>query len=346
MADFDILPRYLFDYSSGAIMLRAQSTYPPGPVNFSAAIGLTWRHAVAYWWNPLRFLTRMGSYGDLAFFRLFNYRAYLVNCPELICEVLIDRRHEFVKWDQQIRPLHRTIGHSLLTSEGPRWAEQRRLMQRAFTQAAVSRYAAVAAEESQREFDQWSPASRVDVEPLLSDLLMRISLKSLFGISQLPETVELARGIRHLSDSFRTEMFEPDWLPEWLPFWYKRRKREAVQAVRNAFTEIFAAAHQSSDVHVGSVLWEASHSTDLPRVPEALQAEGLTLMIAGYHTTSEMLLWSTRMLATYPDVQARVAEEIQSDPEAIGQQTDYLDRVLKESLRLYPAAWALFAPSR
>lgn len=71
----------------------------------------------------------------------------------------------------------------------------------------------------------------------------------------------------------------------------------------------------------------------------------MTLFAAGHETTAAALTWTLSLLSHNPDWEARVAEEARSvlggriaradDPLPL------LDRVIKESLRLRPPAWAV-----
>ncbi|XP_073499037.1 cytochrome P450 3A8-like [Phyllobates terribilis] len=76
-----------------------------------------------------------------------------------------------------------------------------------------------------------------------------------------------------------------------------------------------------------------------------IMAQGLIFIMAGYETTSTTLMFLAYHLATHPDVQTKLQEEIdtflpnKAPPiyEAL-MQMEYLDMVLHETLRLYPAA--------
>ncbi|XP_068134844.1 cytochrome P450 3A24-like [Hyperolius riggenbachi] len=76
-----------------------------------------------------------------------------------------------------------------------------------------------------------------------------------------------------------------------------------------------------------------------------IMAQGLIFIIAGYETTSTTLMFLAYVLATNPDVQTKLQEEIdahlpnKSPPtyDAL-MQLEYLDMVIDETLRLYPAA--------
>ncbi|PIO29923.1 hypothetical protein AB205_0125460 [Aquarana catesbeiana] len=77
-------------------------------------------------------------------------------------------------------------------------------------------------------------------------------------------------------------------------------------------------------------------------------AQGLIFIIAGYETTSTTLMFTAYLLATHPDVQTKLQEEIETHLpnkapptyEAL-MQMEYLDMVIHETLRLYPAAGRL-----
>ncbi|XP_068134836.1 cytochrome P450 3A29-like isoform X2 [Hyperolius riggenbachi] len=73
-------------------------------------------------------------------------------------------------------------------------------------------------------------------------------------------------------------------------------------------------------------------------------AQGIIFIMAGYETTSNTLMFLTYLLATHPDVQTKVQEEIDAHlpnkaPPTYDalMQLEYLDMVIDETLRLYPA---------
>ncbi|XP_034506439.1 cytochrome P450 3A12-like [Ailuropoda melanoleuca] len=79
-----------------------------------------------------------------------------------------------------------------------------------------------------------------------------------------------------------------------------------------------------------------------------LVAQSIIFIFAGYETTSTSLSFLVYELATHPDVQQKLQEEIDATfpnkalptYDALAQM-EYLDMVLNESLRLYPAAGRL-----
>jgi cytochrome P450 len=80
---------------------------------------------------------------------------------------------------------------------------------------------------------------------------------------------------------------------------------------------------------------------------EQLRDEVMTLFLAGHETTANALSWTWYLLAQHPEIEARLFVEI-SDvlsgklPTAGDvSRLPYTEMVVKESMRLYPPAWAV-----
>ena len=77
-----------------------------------------------------------------------------------------------------------------------------------------------------------------------------------------------------------------------------------------------------------------------------LRDEVLTMLLAGHETTSLALSWTYYLLSQHPDVEQRIADEVDR---VIGggrpgfahlERLTCTRRAIEESLRLYPPAWA------
>ncbi|CAM3543829.1 cytochrome P450 [Kibdelosporangium persicum] len=110
---------------------------------------------------------------------------------------------------------------------------------------------------------------------------------------------------------------------------------EALAYVRQTITDVLETPRQGSGL-VGMLAesgWE----------PARIRDTVLVVVMAGYHTSGVAVSWALHLLATHPDIAARLREEL--DSVLGGRMTptyeelrslDYLERVVKEAMRRYP----------
>jgi cytochrome P450 len=81
---------------------------------------------------------------------------------------------------------------------------------------------------------------------------------------------------------------------------------------------------------------------------QQLRDEVITLLLAGHETTALNLSWTWYLLAQHPEVEEKLHAELDAvlagrPPTASDlPKLQYTDRVLRETLRLYPPAWRVF----
>jgi len=81
--------------------------------------------------------------------------------------------------------------------------------------------------------------------------------------------------------------------------------------------------------------------------PKRVREQLMTFLFAGHETTALTLTYAIFLLATNPEKQARVHEELDAlggGPPTAADLSDlpYLERVIQEALRLYPPAFVVF----
>src|SRR5262245_44765959 len=116
-------------------MTTAISVYPPGPKNRPL-----WGNLWVFRRDPLSFLRELSQYGNIVYFRLGPQSAYLMNHPEPVKEVLVNRAASFIK-GRALQRSKRLLGEGLLTSEADFHKRQRRLVQPAFHRQRIGGYA-------------------------------------------------------------------------------------------------------------------------------------------------------------------------------------------------------------
>lgn len=328
--------------------------HPPGPKNYNARIGLTWRHGLELWFNPLAYVTKLArTYGDLAFFRVFNKRLYIVNHPSLIREVLIVQQKTFQKLAHSRNVLGSGFTSGPILSEGEPWLRSRRMLAEIFDGERMAGYADVTVKHTRRLLDRWRHERQIHTAEALVELTLSIIGDILFHADLSREAAGLREAALAGATVFAKEEYAPFVLPDWLPLPSKRIKREVSGMFRLMIGQLMYDRRQSS--HRGDDLLELLlEATDRPAAEGGLTVEqaideAMTLFHGGYHSSSMGLTWCLYLLAQHPEIMERVAAEadaVLEDREPTLEdvpQLKYTEMVLKESLRIYPPAWELFA---
>src|SRR5213079_3289280 len=108
----------------GNKVLMSAARIPPGPKAHFLLGNLP-----EYRRDPLSFLSMCArDYGDVVLIRVAHLKAYILNHPDYIEEVLVTKNRSFIK-DRTLRrrPFRLFFGNGLLTSEGDQWLRERRL---------------------------------------------------------------------------------------------------------------------------------------------------------------------------------------------------------------------------
>lgn len=328
-------------------------TYPPGPENYNAWIGLTWRHAFRLWWDPLVFTRELArDYGDIVFYRLFSYSAYQINHPDLVREILVTKAKSFVRNDRQMSIIRSYVGEGVLTSEGDFWRRQRRIVQPAFSMKATERMASISALETQALAERWREGADVRIHDEMMRLGIRAVSRALFGRLTEGAEEQLADAIVTLSESSFGEISTPLNFPHWLPTPHAARMQAAKSLVQKYVGETIAsrrASGEAGDDLVGMLLTATDAQGDgRGMTDQQAHNEALTMFFAGHHTTAACLCWTLYLLATNPVWMRRVRDEARAvlgdrlPTMADANRFPIAQMVLKESMRIYPPAWSLF----
>ncbi|MFZ0362751.1 MAG: cytochrome P450 [Candidatus Cybelea sp.] len=275
-------------------------------------------------------------YGNVVAFSL-PWRNYVfINDPALIKEVLVTQQHAFSK-SLGTRVLRLLLGEGLLTSEDPLHRQMRRVVQPAFHRERMAEYARIM-ERDALEFTERLRLGAFDAHAAMTALTLRIATETLFGSDESDSAQAVAEALRLMMNEFPAMLTPLGALRQRLPlrntrdFWRARRMLDSI-----IYALIARRRRDGSDrTDALSLLLAAgdAESTDRP-VDEQIRDEIMTLFIAGHETTANLLTWTLYLLAQHPQIDARAGEA------ALNGNRDYIDRVVKEVLRLYPPAWII-----
>lgn len=303
-----------------------------------------------YLHDPLGFLERTAREGgDLVEMRFLRERGWLVSDPALIEQVLVKLAGSFQK-DPPLRELRRILGNGLLTSEGEFWKRQRRLIQPAFHRDRIARYAAIMVEHAARMVDRWHDGQRIDLHREMMETTADIVVRALFG-SDAGNTREVAHCIEVVMARFTDPILLMFPVLERLPTPTNRRVREVVprleRIVRGFIEQRRAMGDTAPKDDLLAMLLAAQDEDGSRMSDQQVRDEVLVLYLAGHETTALALCWTFHLLASSPHVEARLHNEVDAvlgarDPSLDDlPRLEYTARVVKESLRMYPPAWAL-----
>ena len=322
----------------------AQGNLPPGP-HGNFLLG----SAVELGRSSMKFLTRCArQYGDIVYLRFFGTPICLLTHPNDIEYVFVKNPANFVK-SRDYRALKTVLGNGLLTNEGTAWQKQRKLVQPAFRHENTQRYADVMVRAATRMLDTWCEGETRDIHQQMMALTLEIVAEALFGsnVSGHASGVEQALGV--LMNQFEGMAGLAFLLPEKFPLPSTLRFKRCVAQLDKI---IYAIIHErrttrrrSNDLLemlVRSQDEEGSQMSD-----EQLRDEVMTLFLAGHETTANALSWTWYLLAQHPEIETRLFEELNKvlhgkvPTAADVARLPYTEMVVKESMRLYPPAWAV-----
>ncbi|HEU5480276.1 MAG TPA: cytochrome P450 [Candidatus Tumulicola sp.] len=287
------------------------------------------------------FLREMTArYGNLYAFSVPWRRYVFINEPVLIKDVLVTQQQAFSK-SLGTRMLRHLLGEGLLTSEDPLHRQMRRIVQPAFHRERIGRYAA-AMEAAADDFANGLRADRpFDLHAAMTALTLRIASVTLFGsdASDAAQRVSAALGL--MMREFPYVLLPFGELRRRLPLPATRRFQAAKKSLDDIIYALIALRRETPGDDALSMLL-AAHDAESGYRPsdEQIRDEVMTLFMAGHETTANLLVWTWYLLAQHPDVDAATAAA------AIDGDGDFIDRVVLESLRLYPPAWVVGRESR
>ncbi|MBB3052611.1 hypothetical protein FHS23_003645 [Prauserella isguenensis] len=254
---------------------------------------------------------------------------------------------ELFRWREAFEGLIPVDGStSLIVSDGSAHRRRRRLVQPALHHRQVESYLEIMADNADATVDEWRPGQRVDLYRQFRSAIRRSTIESLFGRRLAAESAFFGAQLQALLDLV-------DHLPQVVTWQRRLRTRQWRRAMRararvdeRIASEISRARSGSidDDDHVLASLVHGRDETGDGLSDEEVRDQVVTLIAAGFETTSAAAAWAVYAMLTTPGVWERAAAEVS---EVLGDRPPgrqdlarltYLDGVVHETLRLYPPA--------
>ncbi|MBN6034722.1 cytochrome P450 [Amycolatopsis sp. 195334CR] len=217
---------------------------------------------------------------------------------------------------------------SLIVSDGEDHRRRRRLVQPALHHRQISTYLDIMTATADATIDAWRPGQRIDLYQEFRAAIRRSTIQSLFGarlggeadffgtelqplldlIDRLPQAVDVHRRLR-----------TPTW---------RRAMAARARVDERIYAEIARTRAGASEVD-DHALATLVHGGDEQLSDLEIRDQMVTLIAAGYETTSAAMAWALYSVLSDREVYER----------AKGQQDrEYLNGIVQETLRLYPPA--------
>ncbi|KDN81931.1 cytochrome P450 [Kitasatospora cheerisanensis] len=311
--------------------------------------------------DPLgTYLAARHDHGDVVRFLIgppgLRGELYLVASPEGVQQVLATESANFRKDNVFYGEVRASFGNGLLTSQDEDYVRQRRLVQPLFTRRRVDQYADAIGIETAALAARWAaaPDGVVDAADEMSRFALRTVSRILFGqdVEQAVDTVHEAFPV--LGAFVRSRGFAPVRLPREWPLPGHRKALEAERSLYAVCDAIIArrAAEGVTEDREGEdllgLLAKARDEDGNGLDATELREQVLIFLLAGHETTATSLTFALHLLGKHPEHQ-RLAHQEAAALLADGRrptaadypQLPYLTRVLKEAMRLFPAAPAV-----
>ena len=242
----------------------------------------------------------------------------------------------------------RITGNGLSTNQDPAsWRRQRRLMNPAFSHPSVEHYVEQIHSVLSPLLDEWAIDGReyrpIDITNALTGLAQVVILRTLFGsgisqderervgvalvtaLEEITRLQQIADPAAPISPEAEQAIAFIDSVVSRLATDYRERLARGQEPERHLMGQLIAAADEDGSMSA-----------------QQLRDELMVSFLAGYETTALTLQWLLFLLAQDPAASARLDDEISRLDHRAPTYADvlempYLNAVLNEGMRLYPA---------
>jgi cytochrome P450 len=203
-------------------------------------------------------------------------------------------------------------------------------------------------DRTERTLARWRAGEVRDVRQEMMALTFEIVAETLFGADVRGDVAEIGAafnvGIEEVAARFRRPIRVPDWVPTPSNRRYLRAVRRMDDLIVRIIRERRAQGYESREDLLSRMLRARDEAGAIDE--RQLRDEVMTMLLAGHETTALALTWTWSLLSSHPDADRRLHAEVDGalggrppDPGDVTR-LPYAERVFKESLRLYPPAYA------
>jgi len=287
--------------------------------------------------------------GDVGMFHFGPFPIIMFNSPKFVHSILVEHTYDFDKGVTMHNAFEPLIGKGLFISEGAFHRQQRKLMAPSFQPKQIQSYADTMVQYGKRLQETWQDEEVVDIGREMTHVTMSIVGKVLFDADVFTEADELGAAMTALLERANYALSHLFPIPLSWPTSRNKRVKRAIALLRKRLQQMIDERRASNEEKNDflSILLNTRGEDGSRMSDQQVMDEAVTLFGAGHETTATALTWAWYLLTQNPDVYSRLQQEV--DTVLQGRSPTYADltnlpyalQVFKETMRLYPPAYAI-----
>jgi cytochrome P450 len=298
------------------------------------------------------FLDLWRSHGDLVCFRGL-WTSFMLTSAEHIEYVLQTNSRNYRK-GRNYKEVKAATGNGLFVSEGDVWLRQRRLAQPVFHHQRIASFAQIMTDSCEAMLKCWQPLAERNETIEVGSEMLRLTLgivgKALFSRDLSAEADTVSQSFEVVRKHTTNRIMSVVKFPANFPTPQNRRFRQAIINSERIVYDLIKERRrgQGNPNDLLSLLMAArDEETGEGLSDQELRDQALTIIGAGYETTTQALTWTWYLLAKHPDIENKLRAEISNVLDRRTATFEDLPRmkytlmVFQEAMRLYPPAWAI-----
>lgn len=303
---------------------------------------------------PEFLLNLANRYGPAVQYGFGPNQFVLISDPAMVQEVIVKKYKQFPKAGRNVNRLFDFFGEKgLVGTVGQEHKRIRKMSQPAFHHRMIGTYGEAMVSLTERVMANWQDGEMRDISRDIAELTLYIVSETLFGA----DVDAVADDVNTVYDAMRVMQDGMD-----------RTKERVLETAEDAVArriENWRNAQQSLDTLIDRILDErrqnrnpedtsllaslmAERDDDGNTMTEVELADQLrTLFISGQESVAGGIVWTFYLISQHPELEQQLLEEIKR---VVGQRRLIVDdikamplmeRVIKESMRVFPPAWTL-----
>lgn len=308
--------------------------------------------------NPLETLIKISRrYGKIIPFTFAGEELYMISDTGLIQHILKTNYTNYQRRGSllDILPL---LGNGLFTGEHNYWLGQRKIINNAFHSKMIENYAPLIVQNADKLINVWESKAKnnepVEIQGEMKNMMLGILINSMFS----PDVKFNAPGIihsldivlQHASIESHTKRVLHQKLLESIGF-PKLKEEKFYKEIKKLDDFVYGMIDDGVNNKIKvcgllGILIEELREERTDR--EKIRDEIMNFLFAGFDTVAETLTWLFYSLATHPDEEQKLYNELETVLKREEPNLNnilnlvYTKKIIDETLRLYPAAWAFF----